>query len=370
MAIGHSVSIVSGMQLSLYNVAAFSWQVSGNQLYIVQSMYSLWSSTAYMWWQKVTPGCVSCTLVCRSIEVRMMDFLFFIGKGKATKALGPVDGTPIRVLPVGSGDRVSVETLLSDKVSDGASDKADTVKSPSPKRASLDADLVFINEGLPPLPAKIVLKIEKGDYVDFRDLLPQKPSMDDSALTELEEQGIVVVTASKQVRPQKKQIQDLATWIEAFLTFVAIRTRKQPELTDDLMAYGTLIARGARDYRGSGWLSYDFQFRHLAAARGKTTKWGEKDVSLWNETVCKPEWSATASTSSLLDDRKGQKRKGPTLSPPGGKKKAKPRESWKSAICFPFSYTGKCTREGCSYLHVCFDCGEGHSQVSCPKKRQ
>ena len=39
----------------------------------------------------------------------MMDFLFFIGKGKATKALGPVDGTPIRVLPVGSGDRVSVE---------------------------------------------------------------------------------------------------------------------------------------------------------------------------------------------------------------------------------------------------------------------
>ena len=217
---------------------------------------------------------------------------------------------------------------------------------------------VFIGEGLPPITAKAVEKIERGDYVDFRDLLP---SPEDTTLTDLEEQGIVVVSSTKQVRPRKKQIQDLATWMEAFLVFVAVKTQKKPQLMVDLMAYGALIARGARDYRGSGWLSYDFQFRRLAAARGSATKWGEKDVSLWEETVSRSEWP----TTNVTEERKDQKRK---ATDQGGKKMPKEKAPWKSAVCFPFSYTGKCTREGCEFLHVCFECGEGHSQLACPKK--
>ena len=44
---------------------------------------------------------------------------------------------------------------------------------------------------------------------------------------------------------------------------------------------------GAKEYRGSGWLSYDFQYHRLAVARGNLGNWGQKDVSLWNNTVCK-----------------------------------------------------------------------------------
>ena len=143
-------------------------------------------------------------------------------------------------------------------------------------------ELVFITEGLPPVPNKVV-KSEKGDFVD---LLPRNQALKSCPM--LTWQKKVVLTENRHLKGQKKSIKDISSWIEAFLTFTAIRNRKLPEHTNDLLAYGALIARGARDYKGCGWASYDYQFRRLAAARGKLGNWGQKDVSLWNETVYKP----------------------------------------------------------------------------------
>ena len=97
-----------------------------------------------------------------------------------------------------------------------------------------------------------------------------------------------MVMENRHIKGQRKSIKDISSWIEAFLAIAAIRNRKHPTHTNDLLAYGALVARGAYDYKGLGWLSYDFQFRRLATARGNLGNWGQKDVSLWNETVCKP----------------------------------------------------------------------------------
>ena len=131
----------------------------------------------------------------------------------------------------------------------------------------------------------MVTKIEKIEYVDFTELLPKKPSMDDPSISELADEGIIVVM---QVRSQKKPIQDVATWMEAFLTFVTIRNRKNPTFTNDLLAYGALIMRGSRDYKGPGWLSYDFQYQRLAAARQNHGDWEKRDMALWNDGVQAP----------------------------------------------------------------------------------
>ena len=213
-------------------------------------------------------------------------------------------------------------------------------------------------------------KVERGEYVDLRDLLPQKPVMEENPVVELEN-GIVVLASSKQAKTQKKPIQDLPTWVQAFMAFVAIRNRKYPEATNDLLAYAALIARGAKDYRGQGWLSYDFQFRRLAAARGSSAKWAEKDVSLWNDTVCKPEsWPFVA---GQVDDKRGIKRppKGSNDQPGQGPKKAKGKEKpWKNSVCFQYSYAGKCSKAKCDFLHICFDCGGDHAQCACPSKSE
>ena len=163
--------------------------------------------------------------------------------------------------------------------------KQDTAKMNDMDKGS--DELTFICEGFPPIPTKIVKKIEQGEYVDFVDLLPRKPGAEEQSYSELAKEGIIVVTESRHLRTQKKTIQDAATWTEAFLTFATIRNRAYPAHTNDLLAYGAMIVRGAKEYRGSGWLSYDFQYHRLAVARGNLGNWGQKDVSLWNDTVCK-----------------------------------------------------------------------------------
>ena len=232
-------------------------------------------------------------------------------------------------------------------------------------------ELTFISEGLPPIATKVVAKIEKGEYVDFTELLPKKPSMDDPSISELADEGIIVVTQARQVRSQKKPIQDVATWMEAFLTFVTIRNRKHPTFTNDLLSYGALIVRGARDYKGPGWLSYDFQYRRLAAARQNHGDWGKKDVALWNDTVCKPQDSPSYSAGSepSLEEGKASKRRAPSQSIGGNKRpRISGREKqWKNSVCFPYSYSGKCTRDRCDFLHICYDCGGAHAQIACKK---
>ena len=135
------------------------------------------------------------------------------------------------------------------------------------------------------------------------------------------------------MRSQKKPIQDVATWMEAFLTFVTIRNRKHPTFTNDLLAYGALIVRGARDYKGPRWLSYDFQYWRLAAAHQNHGDWGKKDVALWNDTVCKPQDSPSYSAGSepSLDEGKASKRRAPSQSTGGNKR---PRTSGRGRTRF------------------------------------
>ena len=146
--------------------------------------------------------------------------------------------------------------------------------------------------------------------------------------------------------------------------YATIRNRKHPKYTNDLLAYGALIVRGAGDYKGPGWLSYDFQFRRLAAARGNLGDRGKKDVSLWNDTVCKPDTSLMGPSTrnpvkpSPEDSKASQKRR--SMWPSGGNQAKKPRatsreKQWRSSVCFPFSYSGKCPREKCDFLHICYD---------------
>uniref|UniRef100_A0A1X7V4R4 C3H1-type domain-containing protein n=1 Tax=Amphimedon queenslandica TaxID=400682 RepID=A0A1X7V4R4_AMPQE len=230
-------------------------------------------------------------------------------------------------------------------------------------------ELLFISEDIPPIPSKVVQKIEKGEYVDLVDLLLKKSGWEEPSISELSQEGIIVVTQSKQLNCQKKAIQDVATWFEAFVTFATIRNRKYPTYASDLLA---LVVRGARDYKGSGWLSYNFQYRWLAAACGNLGDWGIKDVSPWNETVCNlASWDTPSQprNSDLPEDLKCVKRKGMPLQMGNSKepRSAIKDKPWKRSVCFPFSYTSKCTREKCDLLHVCFDCGGQHPQVSCKK---
>ena len=210
----------------------------------------------------------------------------------------------------------------------------------------------------------MVLAIEKGDFIELSELLPKSPSWDDESYTEVADKVILIA--------KTKAIKDIETWVEAFSMFAAVKGKKLPEAIPDLLAYQATIGKATQDYGGQSWLAYDYRFRQLAAARGLATGWGQKDMGLWNETFLEPK--ATKSHNDRYNaagERPLVTRKHPPephSSSSGSKRPKKSEKAWRSHICFPFSYSGKCSRDKCDYLHVCYDCGEGHSQSTCPQK--
>ena len=271
------------------------------------------------------------------------------------------DGDPeppaVRVLPSGSKETVSLADLVKDSVS----------KVPDTPKEKVKDGLVYICEGIPPLPAKIVQSIEKGEFVELTSLLPKNALWEEEPFTEITDK-VVVFTHGK-VGPKKKAIENIETWIEAFCTYAAVRGRKHPEDIPELMAYTVTIVKGARDYGGRSWLVYDYRFRQLAAAKQMRRGWGQKDMALWNDTFLRPKnqqidkEGAGERNSSTHSQKRANDNAQSTVS-----KRQKKSSTWKSQICYPFSYGGKCTRAKCEYRHVCYDCGGDHSQSSCPKK--
>ena len=277
---------------------------------------------------------------------------------------------PVQVLPP-LPKPVPLAGLLGDKARSGHPKE-------SPKGGETSAkgekdDLVFLYEGLLPIRQKWVMAIEKGEFIDLAELLPKDPSWEEEAFTEVLD-NIIVIAKNKPTK--KKAINDIETWVEAFCTFAAIHEKKCPTMLPELLAYEATIVKAARDYGGQGWLAYDYRFRQMAAAKSLTTGWGQKDMAFWSDTFLKPKLEAgiprpTDRASTGQGERLG-KRYSPilqgSLQVTKRPKKSAEKAGWKSQICYPFSYMGKCTRDKCEFLHLCYDCGEVHSQSECPKK--
>ena len=99
-------------------------------------------------------------------------------------------------------------------------------------------------------------------------------------------------------------------------------------------------------------------------------------MALWNKVFLKPvKTNETPPQNGATErsDSTGKRKLGhlelPYSSTEASKKVKKSTASWKSQICYPFSYSGKCPRDKCEYLYVCYDCGEGNPKMSCPKKQ-
>ena len=141
----------------------------------------------------------------------------------------------------------------------------------TPPLPALD-DCVTIGAGLPPIPAKLVSRIEAGEYIDMTELLPDQlgtirsPANDDS------------VRAGRQ---RRRALSGILEWVQCFATYMAVYCRNQPHRIQDLLGYQTLIIEASLEYQGDGWLGYDRRFRQRAAANPALV-WANIDTTLWN----------------------------------------------------------------------------------------
>ena len=129
-----------------------------------------------------------------------------------------------------------------------------------------------LGETFPPIPEKLVTKIQSEEYVDLAELLP--------ANVEVLRRAGAQPSAQGQGQRQLRRVCNLSTWVQCFATYAAILAEAHPHRTRDLFAYLRLIVREAQRHEGDGWRAYDVLFRKLAATN-RTLKWDQPLPSLY-----------------------------------------------------------------------------------------
>jgi len=112
------------------------------------------------------------------------------------------------------------------------------------------------------VPPSLVIKIESGKFVKMADLVPSHLDFED-----------IVGAKSKQ-----QAVTNITEWLEAFVVYVSVVARKQPQRVPDLMGYQILMLEASSEYQNNRWMAHDRRFRQQAASH-PSSKWSS---TLWN----------------------------------------------------------------------------------------
>ena len=218
-------------------------------------------------------------------------------------------------------------------------------RSVGPSASLLDQPFV-VGPGFSPVPAKLVAQIVAGKYVDLSDLLAVNLLQKETEPQVLFDGRLVLTSQPKQ---QRRKIEDIASWMEAFSIFAMILVTHFPHRWKDLLQYQLLILRTFRHFSGKVWLAYDRAFREHAAAI-RLTDWSSMNVQLFN---------FHAAGSSVRDSTLAQSNEYPE--PPGS--------SSSNVVCISWN-KGRCTAPfaSCRYAHRCNLCSGSHRATTCPNR--
>ena len=268
------------------------------------------------------------------------------------------------------------------------------VDTPHPRlSAGIEPSGVKLSSTFPPFPAKLVTKVQGGQYVDMKGLLTDNIALQ-SQLDALHSQPAVQLPAA--VRPRLREVGSPLVWIYCFLAYAALRTPDQA--TRNLLTYARLLMREALHHGGLGWLEYDRVFRQQAAL-DPTCQWNKLNASLFAATVlcsrstpgtacslCQeadhqtqdcalgffqhpPSYSSTPPSSGWSQHHIHPAQGAPSRrSPPAtGQPRRTIRPETVKKICVSWN-RGVCSFPGsCSFRHICATCQtKDHQARDCP----
>ena len=119
----------------------------------------------------------------------------------------------------------------------------------------VDQQGVRIGEALPPVPKRLVSRIQKWDFIDKAELLPEALI---SART-VNQSTVALVH-------RKQPVTDILTWVQCFGVYGGILAKQFPDYVPELMSYMIAIIKASRDYEGLAWVNYDTLYCRRAAA--------------------------------------------------------------------------------------------------------
>ena len=130
------------------------------------------------------------------------------------------------------------------------------------------------SDGFPPVPAKLVWKFLRLEFVDMAELLRDNIEAERRQGRQREATGVPMK------QQQRREVPDILSWIQCFGIYVSVVASKFPERVPRMLDYQTTLVREARRCRGGGWAAYDTAFWQQAAT-DKECDWSKLNSSLY-----------------------------------------------------------------------------------------
>ena len=160
-----------------------------------------------------------------------------------------------RVLGETGGEGPSVAPRLKA----GSSHNPDKGKQTAPGKTQTAPDQpLVLGEGLPPVPARLVGKIRRGEFLDMAELLRDNIEAE-------RRRGSSADTARGASKGKWREVPDLLSWVQCFGAYICVVANQHPKKLKELVAYQNTLIREARRCGGAGWQGYYNMFRQHAA---------------------------------------------------------------------------------------------------------
>ena len=239
--------------------------------------------------------------------------------------------------------------------------------------------MFVLSEALPVIPAKLVRRILRAEYVDMAELL--KDNMEAERRRMQAEGGGTHPHFSG--RQSRREVPDILSWLQCFGLYAAVVSSRFPEKTKELLAYQTLMITEARRCGGRGWALYDAAFRQQMVSF-ETTNFAKINQSLYATTFlayggpkrkfCPDCMMADHSQEECaLNPNRVAPAPHALEGPGGGRVRAQDvnRRSRRErpGPCFAWNEE-RCTFVRCRYDHVCAICGGDHRKAQCKERRR
>ena len=218
----------------------------------------------------------------------------------------------------------------------------------------------IVAEGIPPIATKLLERIRKWEFIDLA-LLIGDPNRKVDEVPYLNEGKVVLFQLLEQAQPRKRQIVDIQLWTQAFTVFMAAMASASSTSKEEvvgLIAHSYLILQLSCDMGGLRWIKYDQEYREWAEAKG-IRRWGDLNLTIYGR--CLAIQAPMAPQPATSPPQPGKPKR-------GSEKRGKlSRGSKKDGTCYRWNFNGLCDRGDCLFSHVCYNCGESHQALTCPR---
>ena len=134
-----------------------------------------------------------------------------------------------------------------------------------------------------PVPRGIAERIERGEFVDFDDLLPGVLAVTSRSGLEVIASDDSTLSVRTSDPRRRRRVVDFVSWTEAWTAYASVILSAAPHRCHELLGYQAIMANAAQQFYPEGWLEYDRRFRG-AAASDPTRQWDVMDPTIWQLT--------------------------------------------------------------------------------------